>query len=201
MQGSGQTELLVLSTADASIRFGVTALTEDQPRPAGGLTEQEHGPAAARVYEVPVEPGPTALRVFALDGAELVAGLRASGPEGDMGATGGAVSTAEAWILFPASAGSSPSPGGVLVNDGDDEVIVTIEPVPGEGGTAAAPATVTVPAHGTAAVPPELWEAAPDAALLVRTEGGQLVALTSSTSPQLDDAFALSLGVPLPHEP
>ena len=58
-----------------------------------------------------------------------------------------------------------------------------------------------MPAHGTAAVPPELWEAAPDAALLVRAEGGQLVALTASVSPQLEDAFALSLGVPLPHEP
>jgi hypothetical protein len=201
MQGSGETELLVLSTADASIRFGVTALTEDQPRPAGGLTEQEHGPAAARVYAVPVEPGPTALRAFTLDEAELVAALRAVGPGRDMGATGGAVSSADAWILFPASVGSSPSPGGVLVNDGDVEVVATIELVPGEGGTAAASATVSVPPHGTAAVPPELWEGAPDAALLVRAEGGPLVALTSSTSPQLEDAFALSLGVPLPHEP
>jgi hypothetical protein len=201
MQGSGQTELLVLSTADASIRFGVTALSEDQPRPAGGLTEQEHGPAAARVYAVPVEPGPTALRAFALDDAQLVAALRALGPGRDLGATGGAVSSADAWILFPASVGTSASGGGVLVNDGDDEVVATIELVPVEDGTAAAPATVTVPAHSTAAVPPDLWEAAPDAALLVRAEGGPLVALTASVSPQLDDAFALSLGVALPHEP
>jgi hypothetical protein len=201
MQGWGQTELLVLSTADASIRFGVTALTEDQPRPAGGLTEQEHGPAAARVYAVPVEPGPTALRAFALDDAQLVAALRALGPGRDLGATGGGVSTADAWILFPASVGSSPSPGGVLVNDGDEEIVATIEVVAPGGGTPTGPATVTVPPHGTAAVPPELWEAAPDAALLVRAEGGSLVALTASVSPQLDDAFALSLGVTLPHEP
>ena len=46
------------------------------------------------------------------------------------------------------------------MNDGDDEVVAMIEVIPAEGGTAAAPATITVPAHGTAAVPPELWEAA-----------------------------------------
>ena len=201
MQGSGQTELLVLSTADSSIRFGVTALTQDQPRPAGGLTEQEHGPAAARVYAVPTDPGPTAMAVFALDGAELAAALRALGPGEDMGATAGAVAPAEAWVLLPASIGATASPGGVLVNDGDEEVVATIELLPREGGTTAAPATVTVPAHGAAAVPPELWEAAPDAALVVRAEGGPLVALTASTSPQAADAFALALGAPLPHEP
>jgi hypothetical protein len=200
MQGSGQTELLVLSTADASIRFGVTALTQDQPRPAGGLTEQEHGPDAARVYAVPVDPGPAALDVFT-DDAELAAALRALGPGEDVGATAGAVSSANAWILLPASVGADASPGGVLVNDGDDEIVATIDLLPREGGPAAAQATVTVPPHGTTAVPPELWEASPDAALLVRAEGGSLVALTAATSPQAADGFALALGVPLPHEP
>ncbi|HEX5938537.1 MAG TPA: hypothetical protein VFZ75_12750 [Actinomycetota bacterium] len=200
MQGSGQTELLVLSTADASIRFGVTALTEGQPRPAGGLTEQEHGPDAARVYAVPVDPGPTALDVFS-DDAQLAAALRALGPGEDLGATAGAVSSANAWILLPASVGADASPGGVLVNGGEGEIVATIELLPPQGGPAAAPATVTVPPHGTAAVPSELWEASPDAALLVRAEGGPLVALTAATSPQAADAFALSLGVPLPHEP
>ena len=60
MQGSGQTELLVLSTADGSIRFGVTALTEDQPRPGG----RSHG-AGARAGRGarcgPGRAGPTAL--------------------------------------------------------------------------------------------------------------------------------------------
>ena len=107
MQGSGQTELLVLSTADGSIRFGVTALTEDQPRPAGGLTEQEHGPAAARVRGPGRAGADGPPRVHA-DDAQLVAALRALGPGRDMGATGGAVSPAETWILFPASVGSSP---------------------------------------------------------------------------------------------
>ena len=44
MQGSGQAELLLLSTGGGSIRFGATALSEGQPSPAGGLTEQQHGP-------------------------------------------------------------------------------------------------------------------------------------------------------------
>jgi hypothetical protein len=58
-----------------------------------------------------------------------------------------------------------------------------------------------VPAHSAAAVPPEFWGSAPEAALLIRTEGGGLVALATSTSQGAGDAgaaFALSVGVQLP---
>ena len=39
--------------------------------------------------------------------------------------------------------------------------------------------------------------------MLIRTEGGALVALAASTSQGAGgaEAFALSMGVPLPHEP
>jgi hypothetical protein len=52
-------------------------------------------------------------------------------------------------------------------------------------------------------VPPDLWGAAPDAALLIQTEDGALVALAASTSQGAGgtSAYALSMGVPLPHEP
>jgi hypothetical protein len=202
MKGSGQTELLLLSTADASIRFGATALSEDQPRPAGGLTEQEHGPAAARAYAIPTGPGPTAIRLFTLEGARVTGALRALGPGEDLGATGGAVAGSEAWVVFPASARTPSDPGAILVNDGNVDVVATVELLPQAGGTAEPSITVRVPAHAAAAVPPALWAAAPGSAMLISADG-PLVALAASTSRGSADAdaFALSTGVPLPQEP
>jgi hypothetical protein len=202
MKGSGQAELLVVSTASASIRFGATALSEEEPRPAGGLTEQEHRPAAARAYAVPTDAGPTAVRLFTLGGAPVAGALRVRGPGVDLGATAGAVAASDAWIVLPASAQTPAVPGAVLVNDTDTDVAATIELLPHEGDTAVASITVQVPAHGAAAVPPDLWASAPGSALLIRADG-PLVALAATTSPGSpdSDAFALSMGVPLPHEP
>jgi hypothetical protein len=200
MQGSGQAELLLLSTGGGSIRFGATALSEDQPSPAGGLTEQEHGPASARAYPIPVEPGPVAIDLFTLENAPIVGALRARGPGEDLGATAGAVTASDAWLVLPAIARDPTTPGAVLANAGDSEVVVTVELLPREGGTAPAPVTVQVPAHSATAVPPEFWAFAPDAAMLVRSEGGPVVALAASTSGEAD-AFALSLGVPFPARP
>jgi len=200
MKGSGQTELLLLSTAQGSIRFGATTLSEDQPRPASGLTEQEHGPAAARAYAIPAEAGPTAIRLFTLEGAPIAGAIRALGPSEDLGATAGAVVPSEGWLVFPASAQIPSDPGAVLVNDGDVDVVATVELLP-QGSTAAASVTVRVPAHGAAAVPPELWATAPGSAMLIRADGPvvALAATTSRGSPD-SDAFALSMGVPLPQE-
>lgn len=202
MQGSGQTELLLLSAAQGSIRFGATVLSEEQPRPAGGLTEQEHGPAAARAYAIPVDPGPAGIHLFTLDDASAVGALRALGPGEDSGATAGAATTSDSWLVLPATAGGSSTPGAVVVNNGDVDVEVTAELLAPEDGTAAAPLTVQVPAHSAAAVPTEFWASAPDAAMLIRAEEGAVVALAASTSQAAGGggAFALSMGVPLPDE-
>jgi hypothetical protein len=199
MQGSGQAELLLLSTSGESIRFGATALSEGQPSPAGRLTEQEHGPAAARAYPIPVEPGPTAIRLFTLEDARVVGALRVRGPGEDLGATGGAVAASDAWLVLPAVSRAL-STRAVLVNDGDADVVATVRLLPQEGSTVAAPVTVHVPAHSAAAVPPDFWASTSGAAMLVRSEGGPLVALAASTSGRAG-AFALSMGVPLPPGP
>jgi hypothetical protein len=200
MQGSGQTELLLLSTGGESIRFGATALSEGQPRPAGGLTEQEHGPAAARAYPIPVEPGPVAIDLFTLEDAQVVGALRARGPGEDLGATAGVVTASHSWLVLPATSLGPATPGAVLVNDGDTDVVATAQLLPHEGATAAAPVTVRVPAHSAAAVPPEFWASAPGAAMLVRSEGDPLVALAASTSGGSGGTrgYALSMGVPFP---
>jgi hypothetical protein len=201
--GSGQAELIVTSLSDASIRIAATALTDEPPRPAGGLTDQEHAPLASRAYPVPVDAGPAAIRAFVLDGETAATALRALGPGSDLGATAGASSSAPAWVVFPATGAASAEPMLVLANDGDEGVVVTLEPLAGEGGTAAAPLTVEVPAHGAAAVPPGFLSTSPDAAVLVRTQdGGAVVALSASVTPVAGrgggGAFALSLGVPVP---
>jgi hypothetical protein len=202
MKGSGQTELLLLSTAQGSIRFGATTLSEDQPRPASGLTEQEHGPAAARAYAIPAEEGPTAIRLFTLEDAPVAGAIRALGPGEDLGATAGAVESSEGWLVFPASAQIHSDPGAVLVNDGDVDVVATVELLPQEGSTAAASVTVRIPAHGATAVPSGLWATAPGSALLIHADGPfvALAATTSRAAPD-SDAFALSMGVPLTQEP
>jgi hypothetical protein len=200
MQGSGQIELLLLSTGGESIRFGATALSEGQPRPAGGLTEQEHAPAAARTYAIPVEPGPVAIDLFTLEHAQVIGALRARGPGEDLGATAGAIAASGSWLVLPATSLGPATPGAVLVNDGDTDVVATVQLLPHEGGTAAAPVTVRVAAHSAAAVPREFWASAPGAAMLVRSEGGPLFALAASTSGGSGGAqgYALSMGVPFP---
>ena len=102
----------------------------------------------------------------------------------------------------PPGFGADPAdPGAVLVNDGDADVVATVELLPQADGTAAASVTVRVPAHGAAAVPPDLWASAPGSALVIHADGPivALAATTSRGSPDAD-AFALSMGVPLPQE-
>jgi hypothetical protein len=202
MKGSGQAELVLLSAAPGSIRFGATALSEDEPRPAGGLTEREHPPTSARAYAVPTDAGPSAVQLFTLGEAPVAGAFRVLGPGVDLGATAGAVAPSDAWIVLPASAQTPAEPGAVLVNETDADVWATVELLPQESGTAAASVTVQVPAHGAAAVPVDAWASAPGSALLIRADG-PLVALAATTSRGSPgaDAFALSMGVPLPHEP
>lgn len=205
IDGSGQAELIVFSVADGSIRFAATELSDEPPRPAGGLTAQDHAPLAAQAYAVPIDAGPTAIRVFVLDEGRAVGALRALGPGEDLAATDGAPTPASAWLVFPAADDGSGEPSLVLVNDGDGAVVATVEVLGAAGATTAAPITVDVAPHAAAAVPPAFLASAPDAALLVRAEGGGVVALSAATSPVArrgeGGAYALSLGVPVPQRP
>jgi uncharacterized protein DUF5719 len=203
--GSGQAELIVLSVTDQTIRFGATALTEELPRPAGGLTDQDHKPLSARAYPVQVGSGPTAIRPFVLDGASAVTALRVLGSREDFGATAGASSTAGTWLVFPALTGSTAEPALVLANAGDADAVATLQVLPGEGGTAAESITVDVPAHGTAAAPPAFLASAPGSAVVVHATS-PIVALSAASAAGDDrrgagGAFALSMGVPVPHTP
>ncbi len=104
MQGSGQNELVLLSTSSGSIRFGATSLSEDQPRPAGGLTEQEHGPTAARAYAVPEESRADCGPTLHAGGRTRLGSAARVGTGDDLGSTGGSDAASDAWVLLPASA-------------------------------------------------------------------------------------------------
>jgi hypothetical protein len=200
--GSGQAELVVVSVADRSIRFQATALSDEPPEPAGGFTGQDHAPQAAQAYAVPVDAGPTAIRLFVLDGGQAAAALRALGPGADLGSTSGASASSDTWVVFPAGASDRSEPALVLVNDGGSAVVATLELLGSDGGTAAAPITVDVAPHAAAAVPREFLASAPGSAVLLRTEGGGVVALSAASSAvegrRGGGAFALSVGVPVP---
>ncbi len=200
--GSGQAELILASASDRSIRFRATALSDEPPEPAGGFTAQDHGPQAARAYAVPIDAGPTAIRLFVEDGGRAAAALRALGPGADLGSTSGSTGPATAWIVFPAGAGGDAEPSLVLVNDGEAAVVATVELLGSGGGTAAAPLTVEVPPHAAAAVPREFLASAPDTAVLVQAEGGPVVALGAAASAvegkRGGGSYALSMGVPVP---
>ena len=204
IRGSGQAELILASVSDRTIRFQATELSDEPPEPAGGLTDEEHGPQAAQAYAVPVDAGPTAIRLFVLGGARAVAALRALGPGADPGSTSGSSGPAPAWVVLPAGLNDASEPSLVLVNDGDTAVVATVELLGSSGGTAAAPITVDVPPHAAATVPPDFLASALGSAVLVRVEGGSVVALAASSTSgdkRGGGAYALSLGLPLPQQP
>ena len=199
MKGSDRADLVILSTAERSMRFGATQLGPEAPRPAGGLTEQEQPPASARSYPVTLEGGPGGVETFAVEDVPIAAALRAPGPSADRGSTGGTARPWPVWVVLPAAAVGSSKPGLVLLNPGDEAVVAHVEALAREGGTAAAPIDVEVPPHGAAAVPAAFLETAPGSAVLVRAEG-PIAALAASTSigKEATDTFALSMGVAVP---
>jgi hypothetical protein len=198
MKGSDRADLVVLSTADRSMRFGATQLGQEAPGPAGGLTEQEQPPASARSYPVTLEGGPGGIETFGLEDVPIAAALRAPGPSGDRGSTGGTARPWPAWVVLPAAAVGPSKPGLVLVNPGDAAVVAHVQTL-AEGGTAAAPIDVEVPPHGAAAVPASFLATTPGSAVLVRADG-PIAALAASTSigKEGTDTFALSMGVAVP---
>ncbi len=88
----------------------------------------------------------------------------------------------------------------VLANPGDQPVAVMLHLVVARGANPAADISVTVPAASAVGVPAEFLASAPQAAVLVQADGGEIVALGASTSlgVQGRSVYALSTGVVLP---
>jgi hypothetical protein len=194
--GAGQTVLALMVPAEAPVQFGATLLSTGSATPAGGLTESGQGPTSAATYPIPVE-GPGSVEVVTQGDGQVVASLRAIGVGNDWAATGGAQAPAERWVVLPATIGEPVIPGLILVAPGNDPVTVTLH-----GLTEGGPSDLVVPLEAGRAVevPARFWEAVPDAAILVTTDGGPVLALAASTSLGNSgvSTYALAMGVPIP---
>jgi len=194
--GAGQTVLALMVPGDAPVQFGATLLSEQEATPAGGLTESGQGPTSAATYPIPVE-GPGSVEVVTQAGGQVVAALRAIGVGNDWAATGGATAPAGRWVVLPATIGEPVIPGLILVDPLNDPVTVTLHAL-----TEAGPTDLVVRLEPGRAfqVPAAFWGGVPDAAVLVTSEGGSVLALAASTSLGNGglSTYALAMGAPMP---
>lgn len=197
--GAGQSTLELMSPGDEQIGFGATLLSGAAPVPAGGLTEASQDPASTRAYPVTTS-GPSSIDVVAQSSALLAAAERAVGVGNDDAATGGTSAPAPSWVVLPAIAGEPAHPGLVLVNPGSTSVTVTLHALTTEGTTAPSDLTLTIPAGSVGQAPAGFLADVPDAAIEVRSTGGDVVAMAASTSLGVKglSTYALAMGIPEP---
>jgi hypothetical protein len=195
--GAGQSTLNLMAPEHEQIAFDATLLSGDAPLPAGGLTEASLNPTSARAFPVTTS-GPSAISVVAQSRAAFAASLRAVGVGNDDAATGGTPSPSSAWVVLPAIAGEPAKPGLVLVNPGNASITVTLHALMPEGETPPPDVTVTVPAGSVGRAPVAFLDQTHDAAIEVRSAGGDVVAMAASTSLGVHgrSTYALALGVP-----
>jgi hypothetical protein len=198
--GVGQSTLDLMVPGDAQVDFGATLLSGTASMPAGGLTEASQNPASAKPYPVTFS-GPSSVDVVAQADGPFAATLRIVGVGNDDGATGGAQAPASGWVVLPAVAGEPARPRIVLVNPGNTSVTVTLHALLSQGDAATADATVTIPAGTVGQVPPGYLEGLHDSAIEIRSSGGDILALTASTSLGVKglSTYALAMGVVIPN--
>ncbi|MFI5042046.1 MAG: hypothetical protein ACHQNA_09400, partial [Acidimicrobiales bacterium] len=196
---AGQYQVAVTVPGTAPVQFGGTLFTGQPVRPVPGLVGASQDPQTARVYPLNTV-GPSAAFVQTQDGGQIVAAVRSIGVGGDTASTGGATSTAVAWVVTPSVVGSDAAPGMVLVNPGDRAVDVTLHLLALDGSTPSADVTVNVPATSSVPAPAPFLASAPGASVLVRSQGTGVLAMGASTSrlPTGGTAYALAMGAPVP---
>ena len=195
--GAGQTILDLMAPGEEQVALGATLLSGDAPLPAGGLTEASVNPTSAKAYPVTTS-GPSSISVVAQSSGAFVATLRAVGVGNDDAATGGGPSPSSDWVVLPAIAGEPAKPGLVLVNAGNASVTVTLHALMPEGGTSPQDVTMTIKAGSVGRAPKEFLDRTHDAAIQVRSVGGDVIAMAASTSLGVEgrSTFALAMGVP-----
>lgn len=197
--GEGATTLLVGVPSESEVRFAPMLLGTDAPQAAGGLTDGEQTGPSSRAYPV-TTAGPSSARVEVDAGADVALVLRALGRSVDGGATAGTSTTASAWVVPSTVLGEPSFPALVIVNPGQEEVAVTLRHLPAGEGAAGTEARVVVPPGSAVAAPEDFLAAQPRAAMLVRADDGEVVALGASASRGVQGfaRYALVVGLPLP---
>lgn len=197
--GAGQSQLLVTVPGTQSVGMTALLFSGHPAAPASGLVNVTQAPQTAHVYPV-ITQGPSAIELTTQAGARMAASLRASGPVHDDDSTAGAMAAATTWVVTPTAAGQPSHPGLVLVNTGSEDAEVVLHLIATAGVTPAADLTVKVPASSAIGVPSDFLSSAPQAGVLVTSDGPAIVAMGASTSlgqKGIAD-YALAMGVPEP---
>ena len=194
--GVGQSQLLVVTPLQGDALFGAILLSGQAAQPAGGLTQVTQAGQSAKAYPI-ISDGPSSVEVQTRGGARIGAALRSIGSK-DTAATGGSLEPDSAWLVLPTVAGEPSHPGLVLVNPGPAEAQVTLHLLGAPGESLPADITVVVGPSSATSAPASFLSSDPEAAVLVRSTGAQILALGASTSLGSGaDGYALAMGVPL----
>ena len=197
--GSGQSQVVIAVPGELGVQLGASALSKKGPGAVQGLLAQALEPQHVRVYPVSTD-GPSAIDVRTLKGGRIAAALRSLGVGNDSAATSGTPVLASRWVVTPTVGGEPALPGMVLANPGEDPVEVSLHLLPRKGQSPADDAVLTIPAASTLGVPVDFLASAPDAGVLVSTDGPGIVAMGSSTSLGVEakSVYALAMGIALP---
>jgi hypothetical protein len=197
--GAGQSTLVVMNPGDAPTTFRANLISGRAPVPAGGLTDSSQNPTSADVYPVTTS-GDSSIDVTAQDSAGFAATLRSIGVGNDDAATGGTASPASDWVVVPAIAGEPAHPGLIIVNPSDAAVTVTLHALQPQGATSPPDITITIEAGSVVQTPSGYLAQVHQAAIEVRSVGGDVVAMAASTSLGVKglSTYALAMGVAVP---
>ena len=168
------------------------------PSPIGELTGTSLDPASAAIFPV-VSNVDASIDLSVQEGDQVIAAIRTSGLGNDDAATAGAVEPTTAWVVTPTLAGEPAEPSLLIANPGDVDAVVTLRLLPLDGGEPDE-VTVRVPAASLAEAPEDFLADAPDASVLVTSDGAPIVALGSTTSLGTKglSVFGSAMGVPIP---
>ena len=197
--GAGQSTLAVMVIGDAALSFGATLISGGAPVPAGGLTESGQNPTSADAYPVTTS-GASTINVVAQGSTPFAATQRSSGVGNDDAATGGTATPASDWVVLPAIAGEPAQPGLVLVDPGNAAVTVTLHALVTQGQTAPPDVTLTISPGSVVQAPSGFLAEVHQAAIEVRSVGGDVIAMAASTSLGVKglSTYAMAMGVAVP---
>ena len=200
--GAGQATLAVMVPGDAPLRFGATLLSGAAPVPAGGLTGSDQNPTSADAYPVTIS-GASSIDVAADGSTTFAATQRSIGVGNDDAATSGTASPASDWVVLPAIAGEPAHPGLVLVDPGNASVTVTLHALAPAGQTPPPDVTLTIAPGSVVQAPSGFLAQVDQAAIEIRSAGGDIIAMAASTSLGVKglSTYALAMGVVVPPRP
>lgn len=197
--GAGQSTLAVMVPGEAPLNFGATLISGGAPVPAGGLTESGQNPASADAYPITTS-GASSIDVVAQGTTPFAATQRSIGMGNDDAATDGTATPASDWVVLPAIAGEPAQPGLVLVDPGNAPVTVTLHALVTQGQTPPPDVTLTISPGSVVQAPSGFLAEVHQAAIEVRSVGGDVIAMAASTSLGVKglSTYAMAMGVAVP---